>query len=428
MSKSRSFSLNNSLKMMTGFLLLSQTLCISTMPAFADTAVRVAGQQVFTMSATATARAGTTQDNLDNALVATKDRNPTAVGITYVNGLPVITLGGYQVVTVTAADAKQAATTPALLAQRWTDSLKKCLNDKASVNSYISQLSGSTTSSAPSAPDYAANPAPAANYAANADTYNTPGARTPYMPYNQVPQAQTPPPQYGYNGGSQAQYNTRPNNYAQGPGYRQGRIAYAPAGLVLPLQLRTSISTSAAKAGDMVQAEISQTMQLGDASIPSGSVVTGTITEAKPGGRLSRSGELGIKFTSIRTPDGVETPITAHLVGEIGKYAQKDDGDGNQVVHGEGMTAKLGQTAIRGGIGAGAGAALGTAVGAIAGGGYGAGRGAWSGAAIGGGLGVADMALRKGRDVTLRSGTKLEIKLDNPVSIAGAGSMQSGNL
>jgi hypothetical protein len=426
MSKSRSFSLNFSLKMMTGFLLLSQTLCISAMPAFADTAVRVAGQQVFAMSATATARAGTAQDNLDNALVATKDRNPTAVGITYVNGLPVITLGGYQVVTVTAADAKQAATTPALLAQRWTDSLKKCLGDKASVNSYISQLSGSTTSSAPAAPDYAPNPAPPANYAANADTYNSPGARTPYVPYNQPAQAQMPPPQYGYNGGSQAQYNTRPNNY--GGGYRQGRIAYAPAGLVLPLQLRTSISTSAAKAGDMVQAEISQTMQLGDASIPAGSVVMGTITEAKSGGRLSRSGELGIKFTSIRTPDGVETPITAHLVGEIGKYAQKDDGDGNQVVHGEGMTAKLGQTAIRGGIGAGAGAALGTAVGAIAGGGYGAGRGAWSGAAIGGGLGVADMALRKGRDVTLRSGTKLEIKLDNPVSIAGAGSMQSGNL
>lgn len=401
------------------------------MPAFADTAVRVAGQQVFTMSATATARASTAQDNLDNALVATKDRNPTAVSITYVNGLPVITLGGYQVVTVTAADAKQAATTPALLAQRWTDSLKKCLGDKPSVNSYISQLSGSTTSSAPSAPDYAASPATAAaaqhrSYTANADTYNTPGARTHYVPYNQPAQAQMPPPQYGYNGGSQAQYNTRPNNYPVG--YRQGRIAYAPAGLVLPLQLRTSISTSAAKAGDMVQAEISQTMQLGDASIPSGSVVMGTITEAKSGGRLSRSGELGIKFTSIRTPDGVETPITAHLIGEIGKYAQKDDGDGNQVVHGEGMTAKLGQTAIRGGVGAGAGAALGTAIGAIAGGGYGAGRGAWSGAAIGGGLGVADMALRKGRDVTLRSGTKLEIKLDNPVSIAGAGSTQSGNL
>jgi hypothetical protein len=411
MSRSKSFSL----KIMTGFLLLSQTLYISAIPAFADTAVRVAGQQVFTMSATATARAGTAQDNLDNALVATKDRNPTAVGITYVNGLPVITLGGYQVVTVTAADAKQAATTPALLAQRWTDSLKKSLADKASVNSYVAQLSGGTTNSAPVAPDFAAS----------ADTYNAPTARTPYVPYNQSAQAQMPP-QYGYGGGSQAQYNTRPNNY--GGGYRQGRIAYAPAGLVLPLQLKTSISTAAAKAGDMVQAEISQTMQLGDASIPSGSVVMGTITEASSGRRLSRSGELGIKFTSIRTPDGVETPITAHLVGEIGNYAQKDNGDGNQTVHGEGMTAKLGQTAIRGGVGAGAGAALGTAIGAIAGGGYGAGRGAWSGAAIGGGLGVADMALRKGRDVTLRSGAKLEIKLDNPVSIAGAGSMQGGNL
>jgi len=65
-------------------------------------------------------------------------------------------------------------------------------------------------------------------------------------------------------------------------------------------------------------------------------------------------------------------------------------------------------------------AALGTAVGAIAGGGSGAGKGAWSGAAIGAGLGVADsLILRKGKDVTIPSGTALQLQLDSPVAISG---------
>lgn len=80
---------------------------------------------------------------------------------------------------------------------------------------------------------------------------------------------------------------------------------------------------------------------------------------------------------------------------------------------------KVGQTAIRGGLGAGLGAGLGTAVGAIAGGGHGAGMGAWSGAAIGGGIGVADMLLRKGRDVIIPTGTNIQVQLDQQVDLGG---------
>ena len=84
------------------------------------------------------------------------------------------------------------------------------------------------------------------------------------------------------------------------------------------------------------------------------------------------------------------------------------------------MSNKVGSVAFRGLLGTGGGAALGTAVGAIAGGGHGAGMGAWSGAAIGGGLGVADsLLLRKGKDVTIPSGTQMNLQLDAPVSVAG---------
>ncbi len=226
-----------------------------------------------------------------------------------------------------------------------------------------------------------------------------------------------PPQQYG---GPPQQYGGPPQQYGAQvpPPTYQGSVAYAQAGTTISVALRTSISTQIAKEGDFIEAAVTNSVPLGAyGSIPAGSVVAGQITSAEKGKRLSRSGALSISFNQLRLPNGVTVPISAHLVSGAGKYKEKN---GNQL-RGEGGMAKIGQTAIRGGVGAGLGAALGTGVGAIAGGGYGAGMGAWSGAAIGGGIGVADMLLRKGRDVTIPSGTTMDIQLDQPVSIPDAG-------
>ncbi|HEY9784142.1 MAG TPA: hypothetical protein V6D17_01985, partial [Candidatus Obscuribacterales bacterium] len=162
-----------------------------------------------------------------------------------------------------------------------------------------------------------------------------------------------------------------------------------------------------------------QNVMLGDAQIPAGSVVLGNVTDASGGKYLGRAASLTIKFNRLRTPDGMETPITAHLVGGIGKYVDGGS-DQDDTLRGETWKTKVGQAAIRGAIGAGAGAALGTAVGAIAGGKRGVGRGAWSGTAIGGGVGVAQsLLLRKGKEVTIPSGTQMQLQLDAPVSLAG---------
>ncbi len=129
----------------------------------------------------------------------------------------------------------------------------------------------------------------------------------------------------------------------------------------------------------------------------------------------------------MRTPDGIETPITAHLVGGIGKYTDGGS-DQDDTPRGETWKTKVGQAGIRGAIGAGTGAALGTAVGAIAGGRGGVGRGAWSGTAIGAGAGVAQsLIMRKGKEVTIQSGTAMQLQLDAPVSIAGGGQPITGN-
>jgi hypothetical protein len=448
---------------LTTALVLSQSLSLFPIAAqAADGDVHVAGKTAFTAlvgadGGTVAQRAETIQNNLDNALVAAQDRSPSSVNVTSVRGVPVVTLGGYQVVTVSSADAAAANTTPAQLAQQWAESLRGTLSNRAGVDGYLSQLTGGYPSTAPnnvaSAQGNSAYP-PAGGRSNNYDTYNSssppPNTYSGNAGANYQNGSGNPSGNYGGGNGYAASGNNYggangyggggnnygggngyagggPNNYggypAQGgggpQGYRQGRVAYAPAGQIIPVTLATSIATNVARSGDLIQANITQNVTLGDSTIPSGSVVIGQVTEASAGRRLTRSGELQIKFNRIRTPDGTETPITAHLTGKVNKLREVG-GDQSDTFKGEGMSNKVGSVAFRGLLGAGGGAALGTAVGAIAGGGVGAGRGAWSGTAIGGGLGVADsLILRKGKDVTIPSGTQMNLQLDQPVSVAG---------
>ena len=400
---------------------LGQFFAWSPMAALAaDGSIRIAGQTVFenrvaSGGMSVEQRAETIQKNLDNALVAAKDRSAAAVSIVYVKGVPVITLGGYQVVTVDGDNARLAGTTPAVLAQRWADALKRNLGDTASVESYVAQLTGSYPGVPSAAPPTTYAPAQTPAYQAP-PSYQQPPAQA-------QPQAQAP-----YNNGyaQPAQYSQYDQyNRATPPSYgapvQRGRVAYAPAGLVIPASLDISISTQAAQSGDFIQATINQAVFLGDSQIPAGSKLIGQVTDAKGGGYLGRAGTLGIKFNRLRTPDGVETPLTAHIQGGIGKYGDKGN-DNSDVFKGETWKTKAGQAAIRGGLGAGLGAALGTGVGAIAGGGRGAGRGAWSGTAIGAGVGVADsLLLRKGKDVVIASGSQIQVQLDAPMSISVGG-------
>ncbi len=414
---------------------LAQSFFISPQALFAaDGSVRIAGNTIFENKVASAGmsveqKAAAIQQNLDNALVAAKDRSAASVSIVYVKGIPVITLGGFQVCTVDADNSRLAGVTPAVLAQRWADALKNSLQNTKSINDYVAQLTGASNSQPLPAPTYDSSNAgtqtnvqysPPPQQAYNGappqyggDQFN----RNAYPPQgaNYAPPQGYPPQGYGQQG--YAQQGQYPAPYGAQP--MRGRVAYAPAGLNIPATLNTSIATQAAQAGDLIQATINQSVLLGDSQIPAGSVIIGTVTEAKHGGYLGRAGTLGVKFNRLRTPDGVETPITAHIEGGIGKYSDKN---GNDQFAGETWKTKVGQGAIRGGIGAGAGAALGTAVGAIAGGGRGAGRGAWSGTAIGAGVGVLDsLVLRKGKDVVIPSGQQVNIQLDAPVSISVGG-------
>ncbi len=223
-----------------------------------------------------------------------------------------------------------------------------------------------------------------------------------------------------YNNSDYYNSNNRPYNSTQpyqGQAQHRGYVAYVPAGMTLPVTLSTSISTDAARPGDLIQGTLNQPLHLGNAVIPAGTQVMGVIEDSASGGFFGRSGRLTMKFNRMRTPNGVETPMSARLTGDVGKYDQVGGNSGT--LKGETWKNKTGQVALRGALGAGTGAALGTAVGAIAGGRGGLGRGAWSGAAIGGGAGVAQsLLLRKGKQVIIPSGTQLTLQLDAPVQLS----------
>ncbi|MDZ4835754.1 MAG: hypothetical protein SGJ27_18410 [Candidatus Melainabacteria bacterium] len=372
-------------------LVIGQALSMPVLPVFAaDSDVMLAGQAVISDIApvsgfSSSKRAELIQSNLDNALVATKGASPSSVAVTYVKGSPVLTLGGYQVATVDSASAKASGTTSALLAKRWADNLRNSLRDQGTIEAYIEQISGAYQASAPSQ----------IPSAPQRETSNNAPVQQP----QQQQQQQQAAPQY------------QPPNM-------QGRVVYAPAGLTIPATLSTSITSDVARAGDLVQATISQPIILGESQIPQGSVLIGQVSDATAGKMLGRSGAMEIKFNRLRLADGQEIPFTAHLVGGIDKYKDQG-GDKSDSFKGENWKGKALQAGVRGLIGAGTGAALGTAVGAIAGGGRGVGRGAWSGAAIGGGVGVAQsLILRKGANVRIASGTPINLQLDAPMQFS----------
>jgi hypothetical protein len=327
--------------------------------AFALSGVMIAGQQAF--NPYSQEKSTTIQKNIDNALVASPNKGPSAVGVVHVKGQPVITLGGFYVCSVDAASARAAKITPNLLAQRWANGLRGTLKNQAQVNSYIAKLTNT-----------------------NKVTVE-PGTTT-----------------------------TQSGSY---PFYRKGKAVYIPAGMTIPVTLRQGLSSEYARPGDIIEATIAEDVNLGDTSIPQNSEVLGQVTSASPGARMSHTGILGLKFNKIRTPDGLETPIEAHIIGGIAKH-QVGSPDSNVYV-GEGTSGKIKNAALHGAIGAGAGALAGTAIGAIASHGYGTGRGALAGMTIGGALGVAEsLLLRKGANVHIASGNVLKLQLDAPATIA----------
>jgi hypothetical protein len=189
-----------------------------------------------------------------------------------------------------------------------------------------------------------------------------------------------------------------------------------PAGTKVLLQLRSSINTKSAKAGDGVYLASAFPVVVGNrVMIPAGVYVQGVVDRVERAGHVKGRAQLDMHFTSIIFPNGsvVEIPGLVNSLPGARKQSVKDDGEGTIEQAGD-KTRNAGEVA-KIAIPTGAG------VGSI--GGLGSGH-PLEGGVIGIGAGLAAAGLvslfTRGADVNIENGTQVEMVLQRPLILEDA--------
>src|SRR5205823_9850973 len=100
-------------------------------------------------------------------------------------------------------------------------------------------------------------------------------------------------------------------------------------------RLVTPLNSSISKKGDTVEALITEPLVVSDHLIlPEGSVIRGSVMQARPARRLARNGQLRILFHEVAPPDGVAQKVQTSLEGVAvakGENLKLDSEGGAQV-------------------------------------------------------------------------------------------------
>ena len=186
----------------------------------------------------------------------------------------------------------------------------------------------------------------------------------------------------------------------QTPQTYSGYVTQINAGTKLDVYLQNAINTATASKGDQVIAVVSNPLVYnGTTLIPQGSLVYGTLSNARSASYGSRNGRIVINFNQIVTPENQVYNIAAEEVD----FAVSNDGKGVEV-------AKT--VATRAAVGA----LLGMLVALCTD--NSVGKGAAIGAGVGGGAGVVTTVAEKGVDAEIPSFTELEITLTQPFNVS----------
>lgn len=110
--------------------------------------VKVAGSIVLDTKSLEVSKVREIQNNLDNAIVACTELSENSISVRSVQGIPFITLGGYQVVGITKELEEGLHCNGDFLAGVWSLSLKSAFRDRSSILIYRNQLAGKETQSA----------------------------------------------------------------------------------------------------------------------------------------------------------------------------------------------------------------------------------------------------------------------------------------
>lgn len=187
----------------------------------------------------------------------------------------------------------------------------------------------------------------------------------------------------------------------------QGSVTYVPVGTKTSAILSQTLDSKTLSEGTSVYATLNKDFSYNSINIaPAGSTINGTVVKCKKAGIGNRNGQIQVRFTNIRTPQGYYIPVSAMIATT----------DGTGVLKGGSKLDSAKDYGKNAAIGAAGGAILGTAMGPLSGGEVG--RGAVYGTAVGGGLGLLNAARQSGEDVVIPANAVVEIYFDQPITIS----------
>lgn len=172
-----------------------------------------------------------------------------------------------------------------------------------------------------------------------------------------------------------------------------------PAGTHILLTLSNPISTKNSKEGDHVYLQTAVPIaQDGRIVIPRGSYVQGSVSKTAPAGRMSKKGELYLRFDTLTLPNGVTRDFRARLTSADPSKGKVDPDEGK-------ITGDNGRDPGKVTRDVGIGSAGGVIVGGAAG-------HPITGLGVGAAAGLAAVLLSKNQEVVLPRGTSVEMVLD----------------
>jgi hypothetical protein len=195
----------------------------------------------------------------------------------------------------------------------------------------------------------------------------------------------------------------------------QGSVTYVPVGTTLEAVLTSPIDSAVGKAGDLFSARLNTPLYMGsDLVLPAGTTLEGNVTAADKSGHLGSNGVMNLHLTGAVTPDGIRYPLSAAITASQAKDPSiHEDKQGNLKGRTGSATVKSG--VVRTAMWTAGGTLLGICFAPIVGGAVGA--GAIAGVASGGAVGLGSNLWRKGKDVKIPSGTKIQFALDQPMAV-----------
>ncbi|MGH9415130.1 MAG: hypothetical protein ACRD01_00735 [Terriglobales bacterium] len=145
------------------------------------------------------------------------------------------------------------------------------------------------------------------------------------------------------------------------------------------------------------------------AAIPAGSTIQGTVAQLARGGKLSGHAQIQLQYDTLTIPG--QDPIALHgTTAAVGAAAQTVNSQEGTV---NGQGANTGKRVATG-------AGIGAVLGGIFGGGGGLIRGGIAGAA----LGTAGVLVSHSKDLTLRQGERILVRLERPLELPPNGNPQ----